>query len=563
MANSAKKPLPIGVENFEDMIKKGYYYVDKTLLIQEMIDKGGAVSVFTRPRRFGKSLNISMLQHYFDVLKKDSAHIFDGLKITAMGDHYLQHKNRYPVIKMTLKGVESTTFDSAYKLFQTEIIAEFSRHEYLLSSDNLSTEDKQLFQKFITKEADYEEFKNSLKFLSYCLHRHYNEKTIILIDEYDVPLEKAHFAKTNYYDEMVDFIRLLFGNALKTNDSLNFAIITGCLRISKESIFTGVNNLHIISILDNNYGEYFGFTPKEVDKILDYYDLSHKVNEMRDWYNGYLFGETTVYNPWSSIQYLYDELYGKFGFPRPHWSNTSSNTIIRDLIVDANDEVKDEIEHLIAGGTIIKPITEDIVYSEIKKNMNNLWNFLYFTGYLKKVSKQQIGVHNHMELKIPNKEIQYIYERQIHEWFNDRVQAKDMTILYNAILEQNVQNFEDEIIEFLGESISYLDNHENFYHGFLVGVLQGMKGYRVVSNRETGNGRSDIMIKPRDLRKPAIIIEVKIAERPQNLTVDSKKALQQIEEKNYPAELEYDGYKNVIKYGIAFYQKTCMITKQD
>ena len=554
-----KTPLPIGVDSFEKMIREGYYYVDKTLLIKDLIDKKGEVVLFTRPRRFGKSLNISMLQHYFDVLKKDSAPLFDGLKITETGAHYLEHQNRYPVIKMSLKRAEGRDFESAFASFKIEILSEFMRHKYMLIGDNLEDQQKQLYQKFIDEKASYTDFENSLKFLSECLEQHYNEKTIVLIDEYDVPLEKAHFAKTSYYDEMVAFIRQFFGNALKTNESLKLAVLTGCLRISKESIFTGINNLHIISIIDNTYGEYFGFTEPEVKQLLAHYELAHKADEMRDWYNGYLFGKETVYNPWSSVKYLFDELYSGFGFPKPHWSNTSSNSIIKDLVKIADDKAREEIELLIQGETITKPIHEDIVYSEITENMNNLWNFLFFTGYLKKVSKQQIGVENHFDLTIPNKEILYIYVRQIREWFDKRVKTRDMNKLYNAIFEQDVEKFEDEIIELLGESISYMDSHENFYHGFLLGVLQGLQGYRIVSNRESGGGRSDIMLKPRDLRKTAYIIEVKIADRPQKLADDSQKALQQIDEKDYQAELEYDGYTKIKKYGIAFYQKTCAI----
>ena len=556
------RPVPIGVENFEDMIKKGYYYVDKTLLIQGLLDGGGEVNVFTRPRRFGKSLNISMLEHYFGIHKKDSAPIFEGLNIMQVGEKYLAHQNKYPVVKMTLKGVESTSFASAFKLFKYEIMEEFVRYRYVLENPKLDEKDKLLAQRFFNDEADVEDYKNSLRFLTRCLHKYYNEKVIILIDEYDVPLEKAYFAKNSYYDEMVDFLRKFYGNALKTNDSLNFAVITGCLRVSKESIFTGVNNLNIMSIVDNTYGEYFGFTEPEVELMLESYNLTNKLDEMREWYNGYKFGETTVCNPWSSIRYLYDKAYGNADYPRPHWSNTSSNSIIRDLIAVADDEARDEIEHLIKGGTITKPIYEDIVYADIMKNMGNLWNFLFFTGYLKKVSKQQIGVENHIELGIPNKEILYIYIRQIREWFEERTVAKNMASLYNAVFSQDVEHLEDAITELLRQSISYMDSYENFYHGFLVGVLHGVDGYRVVSNRETGNGRSDVMLRPHTRRKPAVVIEVKVSKKRGDLVKDSEKALTQIVKKNYQQEFEEEGYEKVIKYGISFYRKDCAVATE-
>ena len=552
-------PLPIGIENFYDMIRKGFYYVDKTLLIKELIDNPSSVNVFTRPRRFGKTLNISMLQHYFDILKKDHAHIFENMKIMNAGDVYLEHQNKYPVIKLSLKGAEGPNFESAYKMFKTEIVGEFKRHRYLLTSDKVEKEDQLLYQSIIDQSAGLEDFKGSLKFLSQCLASHYDQKVIILIDEYDVPLEKAHFAKKSYYNEMVDFIRAFFGAALKTNDALNFSVITGCLRVSKESIFTGVNNLSIISILSDSFGEYFGLTEPEVETMLAHYNLEHKADEMRAWYNGYLFGETTVYNPWSSIKYLYDELHSKIGFPMPHWSNTSSNSIVRELISLSNDETKDEIELLIQGETITKPINEDIVYADITKDMDNLWNFLFFTGYLKKVSKEQIGVENHFELTIPNNEILYIYKRQIREWFNERVRETDMNSLYTAVLNQDTATFEDEIIEMLSETISYMDSHENFYHGFLTGILRGIKGYVTKSNRESGNGRGDLFLRPRDFRKPAIIIEIKIANTAKDLNSKCDEALKQIESKNYKNELDDEGYTQIIKYGISFYRKMCKI----
>ena len=557
MTDVKLKPLPIGVEFFDDMIEKGYYYVDKTRLIKDLLDTGGAVNLFTRPRRFGKSLNISMLQHFFDNLMADKASIFDGLNISQTGDFYLSHQNKYPVIKIGLKDAESSHFKGALKRLTIEIANEYDRHAYLLESSKLRDREKKIFEKFLDKEMPLEDYLDSLKFLSTCLEKHYGEKVIILIDEYDVPLEKSYFE--GYYPEMVQFIRGFFSSALKTNKSLHFAVLTGCLRVSKESIFTGLNNLNIVSILNDGFGEYYGFTELEVAEMLKYYGLEEKAEEMRDWYNGYLFGETTVYNPWSGIKYLYDIVHNKMKFPSSHWSNTSSNSIIKDLIKISDNTVKEEIEQLIAGQTITKPIVEDIVYADITKTMDNLWSFLFFTGYLKKISKTQIDVQNYLELAIPNKEIQYIYQRQIREWFDEKVKMTDLTTMYTAILNGDTQIFQNELTRMLKDTISYFDSKEAFYHGFLTAVMATMGDYKTQSNRESGNGRADIFLKPVSIRQPAVMIEVKVAGVAKDLAKKGDEALAQIEEKKYDDELQREGYTHVIKYGIAFYRKDCEV----
>ena len=575
------KPFPTGVDNFEKMINQGYYYVDKTLFIKEFIDKKSEVSVFTRPRRFGKSLNISMLQYYFENMKADKATIFAGLKIMDAGDKYHEHQSKYPVIKMSLKGGEGSNFRKAFDRLKIEIGSEFRRHQYLLRSDKLDDKEKQLYQYIIdesaplptekktdeqqdenTREIEREKqlvaYSSSLKFLSTCLERYYNKKVVILIDEYDVPLEKAHFR--GFYADMIDFLRSFFHDALKTNDSLSFAVLTGCLRVSKESIFTGLNNLDIISIVSNKYSEYFGFTEAEMSEALVYYELEDKEDEARDWYNGYLFGDTTVYNPWSSIRYLSDMRENE-PFPKPHWANTSSNTIIRELIDIADQETKDEIEHLIAGGTITKPIQEDIVYAEIMDSIDNLWNFLFFTGYLKKVSKSQHEEDTYLEVKIPNREIRYIYNRHIGKWFGNLVKKADRTKLHAAVISGDTETFAEQMNHFLLEIISYLDNAENFYHGFLAGILSSIPGCVVKSNRETGFGRTDLYIKPLSVRKQAIIIEIKIADDITKLEIAAEKAMVQINEKKYAEELRPEGYRDFLKYGVAFFSKECEVVK--
>jgi len=557
MEDVQTKKIPIGIEDFEQMITNNYYYVDKTLMIKDLLDKGGYVNLFTRPRRFGKSLNISMLQYFFDNLMADKASIFDGLNISKVGERYLSHQSKYPVIKLGLKDVESSNFEEAIEMLEMEVSNEFDRHKYLLDSAQLTEGQKAIYEKLLNQEASRGELRNSLKFLSTCLEKHYNQKVIILIDEYDVPLEKSYFE--GYYAEMVKFIRGFFSSALKTNKSLHFAVLTGCLRVSKESIFTGLNNLNIISIISDNFGEYYGFTEPEVNEMLQHYRLEEKNEQMRDWYNGYLFGETVVYNPWSSIKYLDDNINGKIYLPAPHWSNTSSNAIIRDLIMISDNKVKEEIEQLVAGNTITKPIKEDIVYADILKNMNNLWSFLFFTGYLKKVSKTQIGVHNHLKLAIPNKEIQYIYESQIIEWFDERVKSTDLTLMYSAILNGDAPTFQNELTQMLKDTISYFDTKEEFYHGFIAAVMATMGDYSTKSNRESGNGRGDIFMRPVSIRQPAVIIEVKIAKVAKDLEKKCDEALAQIEEKKYDDELVHEGYKDIIKYGIAFYRKDCEI----
>ena len=574
MEEADLKALPTGVENFEKITTKKYYYVDKTWFIKELLDKKGEVNLFTRPRRFGKSLAISMFQHFFDMQYADKKHVFNGLRIMEAGEQYLQHQNAYPVIKMTFKNADGASFESAFIGLRREIAREYKRHSYVLESPKLLEDDKEQFKYFrkyqkikdIEGEKDEEreervirfskEFKSSLLFLSECLATYHDKKVVVLIDEYDVPLEKAHFNK--YYEPMIDLVRGIFSQGLKSNDVVDFAVLTGCLRVSKESIFTGFNNPDIITTLSDRYSEYFGFTQNEVEEMLSYYDLSHKLTEMQDWYNGYLFGNRIVYNPWSAIKYVSDHQDDE-PLAESYWANTSSNSIVKELIIHADDEARDELEHLIAGGTITKPINEDVVYAEILDDADNLWNFLYFTGYLTKVGKKQKGVRNYFELSIPNKEVLSIYEKKIREWFNKRVKETDRTTLYRAILEQDVLTFEDEVIELLADSISYMDSQENFYHDFLTGILGGLKGYRVISNRESGNGRGDIFIKPRDYRKAAIIIEVKVAKSAQKMVSTCDEALVQIETKNYVDELWREGYSETIKYGIAFYRKACRI----
>ncbi|GHV79700.1 hypothetical protein AGMMS49944_14910 [Spirochaetia bacterium] len=559
------KPLPIGVSFFDTVIEQGYYYVDKTLLIKEMLDKKAAVNLFTRPRRFGKTLNMRMLQCFFEdtaeTTGKDAVLWFNNLKIMSAGDSYTSLLGQYPVVFLTFKDSRQTSFESAYAVIKDNIADEFKRHNYVLKNEHLTAE-KEHYERIMQGIATQHEYSQGIKFLSKCLSIHHGKKAIILIDEYDVPLE-ASWAN-QYYNDMVDFIRTLLGMALKDNPFLEFAAITGCLRISKESIFTGLNNLGVNSIRGSDYTEYFGFTQEEVTEILGFYRLESHADMIKDWYDGYLFGNCEVYNPWSLINIVKDLCSDKNRLPEPYWANTSSNSIVRMLIDKSDDAARADLDTLIAGGTIKKTIHEDITYDEVEKNIDNIWNFLFFTGYLKKTSEYADSQDNIvLGLTIPNKELFCIYRNKIQEWFRETIEQQDLSSLYTAILEGNTQTFEDELSALLLNSISFYDSRENFYHGFVTGVLAKAKGYLVRSNRESGNGRSDIFMKNVSAKGKAVIFELKAATTMQELSAKCDEALRQIEEKKYIHELEQEGYQHILKYGIAFCRKDCMVKIAD
>lgn len=560
-----RKPLSIGVEDYKKIIDKPFYYVDKTLMIKEILDKGGAINLFTRPRRFGKTLALSMIKTFFEVNTDengtviDNSHYFDGMKIMQTGEEYVAKMGQYPVISMSLKSAKQPDFDMAYECLIAEISREYDRHSYVLKGDALRENQKEQYTRIMDKMASRAEYATSLKFLSECLKKYHGRNVIILLDEYDVPLESAYFR--GFYEKMIDFIRSLFESALKTNDNLEFAVITGCLRISRESIFTGLNNLKIVSILNESFAEAFGFTQKEVEEMLDFYGINEKKEEMKRWYDGYQFGKTEVYNPWSVINYVNDIVLEDTIYPKPYWSNTSSNSIIRELVENADDVVKSEIERLIAGGTIEKPIHEDITYEDIHKTQDNLWNFLFFTGYLK-MTKQRFEVDMiYLTLTIPNEEVRYIYRNTIREWFEQYQKKYDFKPFYEGVRTGNCEEIEKVINSQLVKSISYYDDVENFYHGYMFGILSGIGGYEIISNREQGNGRPDLVLKPFQPKQPAIILELKRTQKFSEMEKLCKEALEQIEERNYAAELVEEGYQSVLKYGICFCRKSCMVKK--
>lgn len=549
-------PLPIGVDNFEKLRDRGYYYVDKTLFIKDLIDMHGEVNLFTRPRRFGKTLNMSMLRYFYEISDEDRSRLFAGTKIMDAGEKYIEEMGQYPVISLSLKSMKQASYKSAFYCLKEDISREFNRHRNL--SEGIETEEIRLkYHRFAAGTAEDDEYLTALKFLSECLYFFYGRKTVILIDEYDVPLENAYF--NGFYDRMVVLIRSLFESALKTNDTLEFAVVTGCLRISKESIFTVLNNLNVVSIMDTTYAEHFGFTQSEVDQILKHYGLEKNYSAVKTWYDGYQFGDTEVYNPWSVISYVNSCYKDKNALLKPYWSNTSSNSIVRTLVERADLSVKQEIEALIEGKTITKPIHEDITYDDMDSTQDNLWNFLFFTGYLKKISEHQDGEEILVEMAIPNSEVRYIYKNTVLRWFEEKTKKKELSPLYESILDGDREKMAEILSENLMETISFYDYQESYYHGFLAGMLKNIGNYIVLSNRESGNGRPDIVLKYPSVRGKAVILEIKVARTYQELESKCDEALRQIDEQKYEEALRQEGYSNILKYGIAFYRKECMV----
>lgn len=557
-----KKALPIGIENFEKMISRNYYYVDKTLFIKELLDLQGEVNLFTRPRRFGKTLNLSMLRYFFEdtgdeLRNAQNRQLFAGLKIMEAGDRYTSRMGQSPVIHLTLKSAKQKTFDSAYFKIREAIASEFQRHSFLLEKEGLSENAKERFKKIMADEAGFDEYSGALKFLSGCLLNCTGKKAVILLDEYDVPLENAWFC--GFYDEMVSFIRSLFESALKTNDSLDFAVITGCMRISKESIFTGLNHLDIISVLDKRYSEHFGFTPAEVEEMLRYYGHERRYGDMKEWYDGYLFGDTEVYNPWSVIKFMADLNADEDSFPRPYWVNTSSNEIIRDMVERADRETKEQIEELLAGGSMEIAVHEEITYGDMTGEGENLWNFLYFTGYLTKEDESFKERTVFVKARIPNEEVKSVYQNSILKWFQAKIKKQDFRDLYQAMEHEDAERMGEILGYQLMDTISFYDSAESFYHGFLAGILSQSQDYLVKSNREAGRGRWDLAVKSPSFRGRAFVIELKVSSDIDSLEEDAAKAVRQIYEKDYMGELRREGYKKISCYGIAFYRKDCEV----
>ena len=562
------KKLPIGVDDFEKLIREDFYYVDKTGMIADLLRNWGEVNLFTRPRRFGKSLNMNMLKSFFEI--GCDKNLFQGLSISKEKELCENYMGQVPVIFISLKGVEGLSFDGACKGLANIIGMEALRFSFLKDSPKLTEDEKALYSGYThVKEGNFTTASNidslaaSLKRLSALLEKHYEKKVILLIDEYDVPLDKAF--QYGYYEEMVSLMRNLLGNVLKTNSSLYFAVLTGYLRISKESIFTGLNNLKVMSITNAQFDEYFGFTDSEVKEMLEYYGLSEHYDSMKSWYDGYRFGNEDIYCPWDVISYCDNLRADPNVRPEDYWSNTSSNSIVRRFIDKANGKTKDEIERLIAGKTIVKEIRQELTYSELDSSIDNLWSVLFTTGYL--TQRGTVGDDKYY-LVIPNYEIRKLFIRQIKEWFSQKTRSDGKTLeqFCNAFSDGNSALIEELFNDYLWSTISIRDTaapeerKENFYHGLLLGLLGYKDDWIVKSNAESGIGYSDILIEIRENRI-GIVVEMKYAANG-NLEVACQEALRQIEDRKYESRLKEDGMKNIIKYGIACYKKECKVKKR-
>ena len=554
-----KKKLPIGIENFEEIRKEDFYYIDKTGLIAELLHNWGAVNLFTRPRRFGKTLNMSMLEQFFSMNGDKS--IFDGLAISKESALCEEYMGKYPVVSISLKGMDGFHYEMAFRMGARAVRRAAAKVQYLLASDALSESDKLEYQRLLDSNMDEATFCDSLRILSEMLEKHHKSKVILLIDEYDVPLAKAH--ANGYYGQMISLIRSLLGEALKTNSSLKLAVLTGCLRISKESIFTGLNNLKVLTIADERFDEYFGFTDKEVKNLLEYYDVMDHYEAVKRWYDGYQFGNVEVYCPWDVLNHCDRIRSEPHAQPENYWITTSSNDAVKRFIEEsANAATKREIERLVAGEVITKEIHQELTYAEVYQSIDNIWSLLFTTGYLTQRGKAE---GRQMKLAIPNLEIRDIFETQIMELFKENVRedGEMLNRFCNALQNEDAENVEKIFTEYLRKTISIRDTavrtdmKENFYHGVLLGILGVKTRWGISSNREMGEGYADILAEP-DTGDMGIIIEVKYA-HDGNLDVACKEALKQIEYTKYEDDLEDDGVENILKYGIACYKKRCKV----
>lgn len=554
--------LPVGIDDFRKIRECGFYYVDKTKLVEQLMQNWGEVNLFTRPRRFGKTLNMSMLRSFFEIGTDKS--LFDGLYISRNKELCDMHMGKYPVISITLKGIEGMTFEEARNMLKIILKNEARRHYYLKNSDRLTDDDKQQYEQILLGTS--ENTADSLRLLSQLLFLHYDKKVVILIDEYDVPLDKAF--QNGYYSEMTSLIRGILGQALKTNDYLQFAVLTGCLRISKESIFTGLNNFKVLSIADARFDEQFGFTDSEVRDILEEYGVSDKISEVKDWYDGYRFGKADVYCPWDVINYVDHLQADPNARPQAYWINSSGNGLVRRLINIADESTKDEIERLIAGETIEKAIRLELTYDEIENSIDNIWSVLFTTGYLTNAGEIELpgGDGYGYRLVIPNKEVRQVFVSQIQEWFRQTVTYDNGSVqdLCEAFMAGDADKIQSNLNMILIKTISVLDTKarddqkENFYHGLLLGLLRSKPDWRIKSNRESGDGFSDISIEP-TIPEKGIVVEVKYSNTISGLDDACDRAMKQIRDRRYDEALREDGREDIIAYGIAFCRKRCKV----
>ena len=557
-----RKKFPIGIESFEEIRKEGFYYVDKTGLIRDLLDNWGKVNLFTRPRRFGKTLNMSMLKSFFEIGTDKT--LFDGLAISRETDLCDMYMGKFPVVFLSLKGVDGLTFEDAYGMLRRLLISEVRRFGCLADSERISENDKTAFMRILREQEGMDDVQDSLRILSELLYKHYGRKAILLIDEYDVPLDKAF--QHGYYREMVALIRSLFSQALKTNDFLQFAVLTGCLRVSKESIFTGLNNFDVNSIVDIRHDEHFGFTEQEVLELLQAYGLEQAAATMKEWYDGYRFGNADVYCPWDVINYAKKLQADPQAEPQAFWINTSGNDLVKRFVDSADKTTQNEIERLITGETIEKMVRLELTCDEIDNSIDNLWSVLFTTGYLTQTEKAKEGVY---KLAIPNREVREVFILQIQEWFKETIvqDGKPMQKFCQAFLEGDADEIAKQLTMILGRMISVLDTKarnnqkENFYHGLLLGLLRSEPTWLILSNAESGEGFSDILIEPED-PDAGIVIEVKYATNIAGLNAECKKAMEQIKVRHYDEKLRNDGRENIFGYGIAFYKKRCKVVSE-
>lgn len=542
------KLLPTGIENFKTMIDKSAYYVDKTNFIEDVLSE--QVVLYTRPRRFGKTLNMSMLYYFFSIKEKENAYLFDGLNISKNKDA-LKVQNKYPTIFISLKEMKSLTFDAQISSFSNVIYELLEKNLEILSSDQLSDTTKDILNKLHNRSSSAEDLKISLRVITNALYTYYQQKVIVLIDEYDVPLQAAY--QNNYYEEMVEFLRSVFSSALKTNDALEKGVMTGCLRISKESIFTGLNNFTAYSVLNNISSESFGFTELEVKQLLKDYNLSEKMDEVKEWYDGYQFGNKEIYNPWSTLMYVKNITQDVSFKPISFWANTSGNDIVVKYIQNGDKKLRKEFDLLMNGQSLIKYIKPELTYREMD-NINNIYSFLLLTGYLNVIKDRG---ENQYELVIPNKEVYEIYKQSFMSYFEDYTTSRKGE-LYQELVDGDAKKVNLLLNDILLRSISYFDNQESFYHGFLVGLLND---YEVVSNRESGNGRFDVCVLPENILGTVVLIECKHSISEDDLIDDAKEGARQIVEQKYLEEHKFKKYENAIGYGISFYKKQCYVVK--
>ena len=554
-----RKKLPVGIDSFEKLRREDFYYVDKTRLIIDLLKNWGEVNLFTRPRRFGKTLNMSMLKSFFEIGTDKT--LFDGLAISEEKELCEAYMGKFPVVFVSLKDVDGLTFENAYGKLRDILRAEISRLSFLMQSEQIAEDDKYSFERFLREQDTLDDVQKSLKMLSSLLYQHYGQKVILLIDEYDVPLDKAF--QHGYYKEMVALIRSLFSRALKTNDFLQFAVLTGCLRVSKESIFTGLNNFKVLSIADSRFDEHFGFTDAEVKQLLEDYGLSDHYDETKDWYDGYRFGHTDVYCPWDVINYvdlLRDDPQAE---PQAFWINSSGNDLVKRFVDKADKTTQDEIERLIAGEAIEKAVRLELTYGEVDNSIDNLWSVLFTTGYLTQAGRVERGVY---KLIIPNREVREVFVFQIQEWFKNTVvrDEKPMQAFCQAFLDGNAEEIQRRLTIILGKMISILDTKakddqkENFYHGLLLGLLRSEPNWLILSNVESGEGFSDILIEPED-PDAGMVIEVKYSPTLAGMESACQAAMAQIKEKHYDERLRNEGRENITAFGVAFWKKRCRV----